>query len=356
MKKSAVVLIHVGYWLMYLFLLILVLSMPAHFSPPKSPMAFHITHWQIAFGFLLVAGFSIIPGMLGFYSFYNFLFPKVLVQKRILALCIYGILISIACGLIGTLLVKISLVAIDKDYSQSWVFAFHMVIIAFNALANGIVGLVMKGFIVSYGDIKVKEELNKRNYEMEMALIRNQVNPHFLFNTINNIDVMITKDPPKASVYLNKLSDIMRFMLYETKADRIPLSKELTYIEKYIELQKIRTSNTAYVSYKVTGEAGELMIAPMLFIPFIENAFKHSENKKLENAVSITIQISKEKIIFDCENRFTEESQNKPEKNGLGNELIQKRLELLYPNKHTLEVSNKDNVYSVKLTIVVHEN
>jgi two-component system LytT family sensor kinase len=167
---------------------------------------------------------------------------------------------------------------------------------------------------------------------------------------------MITKDPAKASVYLNKLSDIMRFMLYETKAESISLSKELTYIEKYVELQKIRTSNLSYVNYTINGDAGDLMIAPMLFIPFIENAFKHTENKKLEDAININIDIIKEKIVFACENRITEESQNKSDINGLGNELIEKRLKLLYPNKHTLEVSNKDQIYSVKLTILFHED
>ena len=144
----------------------------------------------------------------------------------------------------------------------------------------------------------------------------------------------------------------MRFMLYETKTEKIPLTKELTYIEKYIDLQKIRTPNINYINYHVEGDWDNLVIAPMLFIPFIENAFKHSENKKLDNAVNIKLAINKEMIIFECENKYSEGVDNKLEQSGLGNELIAKRLQLLYPNKHTLEVSNKNLTYSVKLVVL----
>ncbi len=121
---------------------------------------------------------------------------------------------------------------------------------------------------------------------MELALVKSQINPHFLFNTINNIDVLISKDAERASAYLNKLSDIMRFMLYETKPAKIPLPKELTYIEKFIELQKIRTTNEHYVNYSIKGDTANFMIPPMLLISFIENAFKYADNKKVENAIN----------------------------------------------------------------------
>ena len=94
------------------------------------------------------------------------------------------------------------------------------------------------------------------------------------------------------------------------------------------------------------------MIAPMLFIPFIENAFKHTENKKVENAINIKVTIVKELIIFECENKYSENNHTKLEQSGLGNELIQKRLNLLYPDKHTLDVTDKDGTYKVKLTLL----
>ena len=174
-----------------------------------------------------------------------------------------------------------------------------------------------------------------------------------MFNTINNIDALIAKDAASASAYLNKLSDIMRFMLYETKTEQIPLTKELTYIEEFIALQKIRTTNQHYINYTVQGDAANVIIPPMLFIPFIENAFKHAENKKAENAINIHIDIEKTKITFRCENRFNPSAQRQQDGNGLGMELIKKRLSLMYPGKHNLSINNHMGIYKVELTLLL---
>lgn len=148
----------------------------------------------------------------------------------------------------------------------------------------------------------------------------------------------------------------MRFMLYETKTEKIPLTKELTYIEKYIDLQKIRTANEHYVNYSVEGDTGSIRIEPMLFIPFIENAFKHAIDKKLENAVLIRFLIDRDKIVFVCENKYSQAHSDRPhsdrpDHSGLGNGLIGKRLMLLYPGKHELEIITENETYKVKLTL-----
>ena len=300
--------------------------------------------------------FAITPAVLGFYTFYSFLFTKYLKQKKILALFISGTIASIVCGVVGgftmfLLVPKMSLFA-DGMNSASWITAIMAII----ALLNGGMGLIIKGFITWYNEIKLKEELNQKNYETELALVKSQLNPHFLFNTINNIDVLIEMDAKKASAYLNKLSDIMRFMLYETKTEKIPLDKELQYIEKYIDLQKIRSSNSNYVQYNVKGSAAGIMIEPMLFIPFIENAFKHAENNKMGNAVNINISVEQDNITFECENKYNTNALAETKYGGLGNEIIQKRLQLLYPKKHTLEIKRENDIYSVKLKLKLHEN
>ena len=192
----------------------------------------------------------------------------------------------------------------------------------------------------------------QKNYEMEMALVKSQLDPHFLFNTLNNIDVLILKNAIEASNYLNKLSDIMRFMLFETKTDEIELSKEIEYIEKYIALQKIRTANANYVKFIVAGSPKGKSIAPMIFLPFIENAFKHTGNKKLEDAIIIEMTIENETIQFECQNKFNPNRLKKPQSNGLGNQLIEKRLNLIYPEKHSLEIKKEKEQYSVSLLIM----
>jgi LytS/YehU family sensor histidine kinase len=298
-----------------------------------------------------MAGFAIVPGLIGFYAFYSVLFRRFLSRRKIGALVAAGLAVSIAASLIGGATVALALepkVVYGGDLAG---FIFVTITISFGALINGIIGLVMRGFITSYADIKLKEELNRKNYQMELELLKAQINPHFLFNTINNIDVLITKEPERASAYLNKLSDIMRFMLYETKTEEIPLEKELNYIGKYIDLQKIRTSTANYVNYEVQGNPAEWTVAPMLFIPFIENAFKYAENRKMENAVSIKLSVAKDKLTFDCVNSYIAQAQVKPGQSGLGNELIRKRLMLLYPQRHSLNITDENETYRVNLTL-----
>lgn len=348
MKKSVVFALHLGYWMMYFLMLFLMYqATQAHLEVSSFPGG------RVMFNVLLSS--AVIPALLGFYSSYVFLFPRFLKKKKILGLFLIGLLVYFTCAIIQD--IYLSIVPGPGIFVEQWDSAIGITItLTFIALVNGVMGLVMKGFITWYGDIKLKEDLNKKNYEMELALIKSQINPHFLFNTINNIDVLIEKDAAKASGYLNKLSDIMRFMLYETKTEIIPLEKELTYIEKYIELQKIRTSNANFIHYSVEGNPSNAVIAPMLFIPFIENAFKHAEDKKMENGLNIKVSIESDSIIFDCENNYSVNEKTKLDQSGLGNELIQKRLTLLYPDKHALEVSDKNGTYKVKLTLFKDEN
>jgi LytS/YehU family sensor histidine kinase len=218
-------------------------------------------------------------------------------------------------------------------------------------LVNSLFGLGMRGFITWYCDIKLKEELSRKNHETELALIRSQIDPHFLFNTLNNIDVLIELDPVKASDYLNMLSDIMRFMLYETKTEMIPVARELQYIEKYIALQKIRTSNDSYVIYNIVGNYEQVSVEPMLFIPFIENAFKHAENTHIENAILISFIFTERRLTFTCKNKYITHPQRHKAYSGIGNDLIKRRLELLFGEKHTLSISDENEMYIITLAI-----
>jgi two-component system, LytTR family, sensor kinase len=301
--------------------------------------------------------FAFIPSFISYWSYDLLLFPRYLQHKRVFISIIHGVLISAGAALVGYILIRFSIengYMIDMDdagkHGRSTAVT---VIIAMTliGMVTGVVALVIKGFINWFNEKKLKEALKEKNHEMEIALIKSKLDPHLLFNTINNIDALIIKDAVEASNYLNKLSDIMRFMLYETMAEKIMLSQEIEYIEKYIALQKIRTSNADYVHFSVTGDIGNKMIAPMVFIPFIENAFKHSTNKKLEHAIKVNIIIKEEAIQLVCENRYDSRPAVKQKNGGLGNELIQKRLELVYPGKHVLEVYKNNELYSVNLTI-----
>lgn len=351
MKKSFVVLLHLGFWLCYFILIAIMLGIYY-----RSILSVNNPQYRVANAFNSIFLFAFIPSFISYWAYY-FLFPRYLQKGKIFLAIILGILISAIAAVIGYILLRYLIESghvMDMDeggiHGRSTALR-TIAVMTFIGSICGSVALVIKGFITWYNEIKLKEMLKEKNFEMEMALVKSQLDPHLLFNTINNIDALILKDAVTASDYLNKLSDIMRFILYETKGDKILLSKEIEYMDKYISLQKIRTSNENYVDFKVTGNPGFKSIAPMVFIPFIENAFKHTTNKKIENAIIVNLNIKDETIQLICENKFDPKSMAPPLNSGLGNELIKKRLNLIYGGRHTLEVHKTNEQYSINLTI-----
>ena len=344
MKKPFVVLLHCGYWVLYLLLLAIVFA-TITLQVKKTPL-----QPSIALIFPIMVMY-LAPNMISFYLFYFLLFPHFLYRKKILALVVFGILVCLISAVSGNLLALVLFGFDQPIFTDTHEFLTLTISLSLVAAIHGIIALIVRGFITWYAEIKLKEELAQKSFEMELALIKSQINPHFLFNTINNIDVLITKDASLASEYLNKLSDILRYMVYETKSEKIALAKELGYIEKYLELEKIRTANPDYVNFKVEGNPNNLTIAPMILFPFIENAFKHTANRKNSNSICIKALIEKDRLVFECENSYQKNAENKQDFSGLGNDLIKKRLMLLYPEKHLLEIADNEGIYKVKLTL-----
>ena len=341
MTRSFRILLHAGLWVAYLLLI----SFVAFAAFQGGSIPFDDPPYYIWFGI----GVGIVPPVLSFYAHYHYLFPRYLQRRKIGLSVVASLVIGAVSTLAGFLVICMTNAEACHCIRTGLPYAIGFTLAL--AIGFGIVALVIKGFLTWYDELRMKEELLEKTHRMELALVKSQLDPHFLFNTINNIDVLISKDPQEASTYLNKLSDIMRFMLYETKHDEVPLAQELAYIDKYIELQRIRTANRNYVTYSVTGSAGDKKVAPMLFIPFIENAFKHSGNKKIEHAIDVQLQIGDKDIVFTCRNKFEPNGTSVNGQNGLGNELIKRRLELLYPGQHCLEVERDRGEYHVALTI-----
>ncbi len=199
------------------------------------------------------------------------------------------------------------------------------------------------------------KELEKANLVTELALLRSQINPHFLFNTLNNINSFTTTDPEKTSFAIIKLSDIMRYMLYDASSDKVLLEKEIDYIENFISLQRLRYKENDFVKFTVEGITAGVIIPPMIFLPFIENAFKHG-TVSVKDSIVIDLSIVKHRILFNCKNRVKKsvgvESENK---SGLGIKNIKRRLELLYPGKHELLITEPDDDFIVNLIIDTDE-
>jgi sensor histidine kinase YesM len=205
-----------------------------------------------------------------------------------------------------------------------------------------------------YKNQQVKAELENKNKTSELALLRSQLNPHFLFNTLNNIDSLVLTNPEKASDAIIKLSDIMRFMLYDTSTDSVPLEKEINYLKSYISLQQIRLKDPGFVQVEITGDCAGKSIAPMLFIPFVENAFKHGQKNVKAPGIKISLECQKDSINFEVKNHVdTIQDMNKDNTAGIGLANTKRRLELLYPGRHNLTIEIENSTYISRLNISI---
>jgi len=347
MKRGAVVALHAGYWLLYLSLLAVLfatLRLQLHRGP--SPWT---TLLASRIGLM-----AIVPNVVAFYLAYALLFP-LLARRRTVALLLCGALGAVGSVALVALGLYAALGAELAPFSDVRELALLLGSLGAVASIHMAAALGMRGFVTWYGDLQAKEELQRRTHEVEMALVRSKIDPHFLFNTLNNIDVLITKDPDAASSYLHKLSEILRFVLYETGAETIPLAEELAYVDKYIALERIRSASPRYVECEVAGDPAGYRIAPMVFLPFLENAFKHAEGRKTDEAIVIRFVIEGDRLTFRCENRHRRaERPAREAAGGLGNELTRRRLALLYPGRHALEISDHDDTYTVLLRMDLH--
>jgi len=203
-----------------------------------------------------------------------------------------------------------------------------------------------------YESQKLKNELIHQTQTSELALLRSQVNPHFLFNTLNNIYSLVYQKSDDAPAAVMKLSSIMRYMLYDATTDKVLLEKEIEYLQSFIELQKLRLRRQNVVELRITGTVNGRTIAPMLLIPFVENAFKHGSKISDQPGIRINLNIEPQKIIFEVTNKTKRNViAGKDNSGGIGLQNIRRRLELLYPGKHFLEVKEEEEQYFVKLIL-----
>jgi two-component system, LytTR family, sensor kinase len=343
-RRSVVALLHAGYWAAYLLLLAVVLAVLRLQVDAAGP--FLSPRLAARLGVL-----AVLPNAAAFYLSYLVLFPRFLARRRIAALVAAATAATLGCaglGVLGTCLASGPGQAVCASRVE---LAGVMALLAPVAAAHALMALGMRGFVGWYGDLRIKEELARRTHEVESALVRSKLDPHFLFNTLNNLDVLIERDPAAASAYLHKLCDLMRFVLYEARAETIPLAAELAYIETYLELERVRSANPRHVVYTSSGDPDGLSIAPMVFIPFLENAFKHAASSRAGTDIAVEVRIEGRRVHFVCANRHRGAAGPAAEPGGLGNPLTARRLELLYPGRHTLEVADDGGTYTVRLCV-----
>ncbi|WP_339714013.1 histidine kinase [uncultured Kriegella sp.] len=188
------------------------------------------------------------------------------------------------------------------------------------------------------------------NLQTELKLLKSQINPHFLFNSLNNIYALSVIDSNKTQQSISSLSDMLRYVLYECDRPFVPLHKEIDYIENYLNLFCLKSSKVFPITTDFTVLDRNVNIAPMLLIPFVENALKHGNLEKINNVfLTISVYSDSEEIKFEIVNSVPEAVLNKDKVGGIGLENVKKRLTLLYPKRHELIINNKSTTFEVKL-------
>jgi len=194
------------------------------------------------------------------------------------------------------------------------------------------------------------DNLQKLQLRTELDFLKTQIQPHFFFNTLNNLYALAIEKSDKAPEVILKLSEIMQYVLYEVKEPKISLLKEINYIYSYLELEKLRFGNAVKSELNINGNIDDVNIPPLLFLPFIENCFKHGAKDNEDLKVNIVFKKNENGILFCVENNFATLA-SVDVKHGIGIENVKRRLQLLYSNAYTLKTSVEDNKYVVELVI-----
>ena len=256
---------------------------------------------------------------------------------------------------------SLSLLILLGSLLISWGITFNNRFDRENTLIQNSINLLFFVIITSsakfYREYQRKQALlilaENEQLKTELKLLKAQVNPHFLFNTLSNLyGLILQNENDEAAAVTLKLSDLMRYLLQSSKRDKVPLSEEIKFIEDYLSLERIRLSQQADIQFKVVGLEGEMSIAPLVFIPLVENAFKHGlQSLSDQGFAHFTLAQQGNDIFFEATNSLGKHLNRVPSGTGLDN--LRKRLGLMYPNQHIFEMEKDQTQFKVSLQITL---
>ena len=245
---------------------------------------------------------------------------------------------------------------INDEHAPSWIITIGWFIKnIFTHLAWYILSFALVFVDESFTNQQIQQALEQEKLKAELKFLKAQINPHFLFNGINSVFFLIDDKPDIAKATLLKFADLLRYQLYECQDDYIPLKKELEHIKAYVDMEKIRKGEDATIHLTVPSTIGSERISPLLFTPFLENTFKYLSNEDdgKKNIVLISFRLQEGQLYFEVEN--TVDTNRPPSNGGIGITNVKKRLALLYPDKHHLDIFEKENRFIVRLNLDVDE-
>jgi two-component system, LytTR family, sensor kinase len=285
-----------------------------------------------------------------FYTCYFWIVPVYLARKKILAFITLVFLLVNAVTFAGyTILQMMHTVFEGTGFHLFYRIRMHLSGVMAMSIAAGF-GTVFRIVTGWFDEMQNARILEQEKLRSELMLLKAQVNPHFLFNTLNNIDSLIHTNQAKASEALIKLSSLLRYVIYDAVKDKVTLRMELEHIEGYIDLQRLRYSQNNSISFEINGNPDGKQVAPVLFMPFIENAFKHTTSEGIARGLMISFNIHEDSIDFYCSNYLTLPVNTG--KGGFGLENARKRLEIQYPDRYKLQTGISEGKYITTLTII----
>ncbi|NRB65110.1 MAG: histidine kinase [Saprospiraceae bacterium] len=290
-------------------------------------------------------------GLIVYFNLF-YLIPKYLTNKRFLT---YGLLLVLAVIIITPLKMLVFYVKFsDLPQAQQRIIDNQYAYFLTTFFIAG-TSTIFKIVTDWARQLKDKQELETKTMQTELRFLKSQINPHFLFNTLNNLYALTLKKSDLAPEIVIKLSEMMRYMLYECNEKKVLLSKEIHYIRNYLDLESLRQGKNVDISFEVEGHVGQLHIAPLLFIPFLENAFKHGLNNHIDHGfVKAKMRIENRTVHFFIENtKAPVRPQPDPNRRsgGIGLVNVHRRLNLIYPERYDMKIDNNPNTYAVELTI-----
>lgn len=343
--------LHVLFWLVYL--------------PVNATLACLIQGIELYenLGQAIIAEAVLLPLKIALVCFiFYFVIPMYLRRERWYKLVLY-ILLGFTLAVIAYRLTDtyIYLPIFAPDVNVPTFSATNMLLALFDIFITTSAATTIKMIRVQYNSLEYEQELIREKLQSELEFLRAQTNPHFLFNTLNNLYGLARKKSDKAPEGIMMLSKIMRFMLYDCRAHHIPLASEAKVIQDYIELEKLRYNDRLTVDYHLDLDNPSAVIAPLLLLPFVENSFKHGAHSSTDEArIQIRLQLKNNQLEFDVHNTYDPNSTNADPRDerysGIGIRNERRQLDLLYPQRHSLDITESNGWYRANLRINLSEN
>ena len=339
MKQKQVIKIHVAFWVVYI--LFGILYNVAEHHNLKVTYVFYLKDLKDPFTWIGY-GRTIISCYICLWLF-NYLF-----QRKLYFLSVISIIVLIVADILFRYTLEQQFIGPTFNL---WQFRQDIKIGEYfmETLVYSAIGIFLCFVLKIINDFFVNEKIVQERTSMELQFLKSQVNPHFLFNSFNNLYGLALTEPNKTPDAILKLAELTRYMIYESNEPKVTLKKEIDYLRNLIELQKLRYEDAVYVNFYTDENLNEHIIAPLLLISFVENAFKHGEVNEEENPVTVSLTILNNKMDFHVSNKINH--RNKDFSGGIGLQNVKRRLELLYPGNYTLHIRNDGVNYCSDLTL-----